>query len=128
MERLHYKDRATTGCETVIGEPPGSASSGAFDADAHDSYWEDAYLREPYYKSGYTWEDYRPGYRIGYEGAARNRTMKRRFDELETDLRVQYERIKGRSRLAWQDAKIAARAAWDRVERAMPGDFDRDGR
>lgn len=39
-----------------------------------------------------------------------------------------YERIRGKSRLAWQDAKHAARAAWDRVGHVMPGDFDNDGR
>lgn len=32
------------------------------------------------------------------------------------------------SRLAWDNAKDAVRAAWHRVERLMPGDFDNDGR
>jgi hypothetical protein len=36
--------------------------------------------------------------------------------------------VKGQSRLSWEQAKSASRAAWDRVERAMPGDLDRDGR
>jgi hypothetical protein len=36
--------------------------------------------------------------------------------------------VKGGSRLSWEQAKSASRAAWDKVERAMPGDLDRDGR
>jgi hypothetical protein len=53
---------------------------------------------------------------------------KTRFDDLEIEMAEQYERIKGKSRLAWEDAKLAARAAWDRIERLMPGDLDNDGR
>jgi hypothetical protein len=36
--------------------------------------------------------------------------------------------VKGNSRLSWDQAKSASRAAWHKVERAIPGDFDRDGR
>ena len=32
------------------------------------------------------------------------------------------------SRLEWRDAKPAVRDAWHRIERAIPGDFDKDGR
>jgi len=47
---------------------------------------------------------------------------------VEPELRGDYQRLKGKSRFAWEDAKAAARAAWDRVERALPGDVDDDGR
>ena len=40
----------------------------------------------------------------------------------------EYEKAKGNSKLAWEDAKGATREAWHRVERAIPGDFDKDGR
>jgi hypothetical protein len=36
--------------------------------------------------------------------------------------------VRGASRLSWDQAKHASRAAWHRVERAIPGDLDRDGR
>ena len=39
-----------------------------------------------------------------------------------------WERIKGKSRLTWAEAKASTRAAWHRVETALPGDFDGDGR
>ena len=43
-------------------------------------------------------------------------------------LRSDYERAKGSSRLNWEEAKGHARDAWHRVERAIPGDSDKDGR
>ena len=41
---------------------------------------------------------------------------------------VGLEKNKGKSRLNWEEAKDASRAAWHRVERAIPGDADGDGR
>jgi hypothetical protein len=35
--------------------------------------------------------------------------------------------VKGKSRLGWDRAKEATRDAWNRIERAIPGDSDRDG-
>ena len=85
-------------------------------------------LHEPYYSTDYTYDDYAPAYRTGYEAAGRYQGQNKRFDDLEPELRANYERIKGKSRLAWENAKDAVRAAWHRVERIMPGDFDNDGR
>jgi hypothetical protein len=112
----------------VAGGLAGHAAAEAFNPSVHEIYWREAYTSEPYYKSDYTYDDYAPGYRTGYETAGRYMGQNKRFDDLEPELRAQYERIKGKSRLAWEDAKQAARAAWDRVERVMPGDFDNDGR
>jgi hypothetical protein len=36
--------------------------------------------------------------------------------------------MRGDSRLDWEEAKHAVRAGWHRVERALPGDADGDGR
>ncbi len=30
--------------------------------------------------------------------------------------------------MGWDKAKQASRDAWDRIERALPGDFDKDGK
>jgi hypothetical protein len=107
--------------------PAGTAGS-AFNPSVHDIYWREAYSREPYYRAGYTYDDYAPAYRTGYEAGGRYLGQGKRFDDLDSELRSNYEHIKGKSRLAWEDAKNAARAAWHRVERLMPGDFDKDGR
>lgn len=94
--------------------------------DAENEYWRARYDKEGYYEAGRTYDDYEGAYRTGYE--ARSRYPGRNFDDLEPDLRANWEAAKGRSQLGWERAKRAVRAAWDRMERAMPGDADRDGR
>jgi predicted metalloenzyme YecM len=35
--------------------------------------------------------------------------------------------VKGNSRLSWPQAKSASRSAWEKVERAIPGDSNHNG-
>ena len=42
-------------------------------------------------------------------------------------MRKDWENTRDASRLTWDKAKDATRDAWHRVERAMPGDADKDG-
>ena len=72
------------------------------------------------------YDEYAPAYRYGWE--SRSKYQGRKFDEVESDLGRDWDRAKGRSRLGWENAKQATRDAWHRVERAIPGDADRDGR
>ena len=46
----------------------------------------------------------------------------------EADLQRDWESVKGKSRLTWEQARAATRNAWHRVEQALPGDADGDGR
>ena len=39
-----------------------------------------------------------------------------------------WDNAKGASKQTWNEAKHATRDAWHHVERALPGDADRDGR
>ena len=121
---------------TVIGGAAGAVAGGlagkgaaeSVNPTAEDSYWRDNYTKTPGYKSDYTYDDYAPAYRTGYTGWERARASGETWDSHEPKLRSEYERTKGKSRLAWEEAKGAARAGWDRVERAIPGDADRDGK
>ncbi len=93
---------------------------------AEDAYWRGAYANRPDYVRGYTYDDdYAPAYRLGYDARGR---LKGAFDASERELAVEWERIKGKSRLTWEQAKTAARDAWHHIERALPGDADGDGR
>jgi hypothetical protein len=47
---------------------------------------------------------------------------------VEPQLERDYEQYKGTSTVPWEKAKHAARDAWHRVEKALPGDADKDGR
>jgi len=109
----------------VGGAMAGKAAAERVNPTAEENYWREAHTREPYYASGLTYDDYAPAYRTGWEGAERYRGQ--RFDDVESDLERNYNAAKGKSRLAWEDARSATRAAWHRVEDTMPGDFDRDG-
>lgn len=96
--------------------------------DATDRYYRDQHQAAEYYSKDYEFDaDYRPAYRYGTQ--ARSHHVGRDWDDrLEADLERGWEKAKGNSRMAWGEAKHAVRDAWHGVERALPGDFDRDGR
>ena len=110
----------------IAGGYAGKAVAESIDPTAEDAYWRGNYAKEPYVKSGASFDDYQPAYRTGYTGYGKY--AGRQWDEVENDLQHEYEQGKGRSSLAWSDAKHATKAAWHRVERALPGDADGDGR
>ncbi|QOY62468.1 hypothetical protein INQ40_11320 [Lysobacter sp. H21R4] len=95
---------------------------------ATDNYYRDQYKNAVYYKPEYDYDtDYRPAYRYGTQ--ARSAHPGREWnDELESDLGNRWDNAKATSRMSWSEAKDAVRDAWHNVERALPGDFDRDGR
>ena len=97
----------------VIGGLAGKEVGEAFDPTVEDTYWSKHYADEPYYQKGYGYDDYAPAYRIGY--SARHRFGGRSFADSERDLEAAYIRDRGTSRLAWNEARAATRAAWDRV-------------
>ena len=85
--------------------------------------------RNPYAEPDHDYTDYEPAYRTGYEGYSTHYSDRGlTYDQAEPTLRQQYETQHGNSRLGWEKAKHATRDAWDRVERALPGDADHDGK
>jgi hypothetical protein len=119
---------------TVVGAAVGAVAGGlggkavgeSINPTVEDAYWRENYKNEPYANREYGYDDYAPAYRTGYEG--RSRYPDRKFEDVEGDLRSQYEQTRGTSRLGWDQARDATRSAWHRVERALPGDADGDGR
>ncbi len=110
----------------VVGGLAGKAAGEAIDPTVEAAYWEKTYSTEPYFQSGYTYDDYSPAYRTGYLG--RSQFKGKTWDQAERDLETEYNRAKGASKLQWDHAKHATKAAWHRIERALPGDADGDGR
>jgi hypothetical protein len=109
----------------VAGGLAGKGAAEAVNPTVEDAYWRDNYKSRPY-AAGATYDQYRPAYQHGWESYSRYRG--RKFDEVEPDLRRDWETGRSNTGLGWDKARSAARDAWDRVERAMPGDFDKDGR
>jgi hypothetical protein len=110
----------------VGGGLAGKAVAESVNPTDEDAYWRENYKTRPYVETGAAYDEYAPAYRYGWE--SRNKYEGRKFDEVESDLGRDWDRAKGKSRLGWEKAKDATRDAWHRVERAIPGDADRDGR
>jgi hypothetical protein len=109
----------------VAGGAAGKVAAEAVNPTAEDEYWRTNYATRPYVKEGVRYETYQPAYQYGWESYARYRG--RRFEEVEPTLRENWEgRTDGRT--GWDKVRDAVRDAWHRVERAIPGDADRDGR
>jgi len=104
-----------------LGGLAGRGIAELLDPAAEEAYWRENYETQPYYEAGYTYDDYHPAYRAGWEGRARYEG--RSFQEVERDLQADYERRRGASRLGWDRNREAARAAWNRFD--ATDDFER---
>jgi hypothetical protein len=91
---------------TELATPP------VINPTAEEAYWREAYRREPYYRPDCTYEDYSPAYRVGYTAPVRRQGE---FAQLEGELKNDFQQVRGRSRLHWEEARQAAWAAWRRV-------------
>lgn len=120
----------------VVGAAIGSVAGGlvgknvaeTINPTVEDEYWSTNYSSRPYVEPGYDYSDYSPAYRTGYEGYSAHGQKGMSYADAEPHLRQGYEREYGQNRLTWEKAKHATRDAWDRVERAIPGDADHDGK
>lgn len=110
----------------IAGAVAGHNVAEGFDPTAEDAYWEENHRLKPYYIGKFDYNDYRPAYRMGYEGYQQREGLS--FDEAEPGLSRKWEETRGDSRLTWDGARDAVRDGWHRVERKLPGDADGDGR
>ncbi len=109
----------------VAGGYAGKAAAESIDPTTEDAYWRENYRTRPYYEPSVQYDQYGPAYRHGWE--AKQRYPGKRFEDVESDLEHGW-RNQSNSKLTWQKAKNATRDAWNRVEKAIPGDSDKDGR
>jgi hypothetical protein len=113
----------------VAGGLAGKGVAEAIDPTVEDTYWRANYANRPYVGKGASFDDYGPAYRLGVDSYGRSNG--RTFKQSEADLERSWETAKGTSSLSWDEAKDASRDSWQRVsntiERAVPGDSDRDG-
>ena len=126
----------------VVGGPVGAVVGGAVGAVAgglagkgagemvnptvEDRYWSDKYPTSAHGSDGTPYTEYAPAYRYGWE--SQTRYAGQRFEDVEDKLEPDWDKAKGDSNLSWNKARSAVRDAWHRVEHAMPGDADNDGR
>lgn len=109
----------------VAGGLAGKGAAEAVNPTVEDAYWRENYRTTTYAKAD-TYDRWRPAYEHGWASYGRN--PGKTFEQAEPDLRRDWERTPYAGDLTWDKAKNATRDAWHRVERAMPGDADNDGR
>lgn len=98
-------------------------STGRGDWTTEERFWRDNYSSRPYAGQNRDFDEFRPGYRYGFESASRHRG--RNWDEVEPELRAGWDRYehRGENRSTWEQIKDSVRDAWDRV---TGDDDDRD--
>jgi phage tail tape-measure protein len=109
----------------VAGGAAGHGVAAMVDPAAEDAYWRDNYRTRPYVRNGAAYDEYRDAYRYGWESHAKATSP---WEDSEAELERGWDKAKTNSGLAWPDAREAVRDGWHRVERALPGDADGDGR
>jgi hypothetical protein len=104
----------------------GLAAGEDLDPVAEGDYWREAFASRPYYDASRSYEDYEPGYRLGWETAADPENAGTAFEEVEPDLRLKWERgeIEGDTRrgadaLTWEEMREAALDAWQRIRHGI---------
>lgn len=110
----------------VLGAKAGGSIAEAVNPTEYSKHFETKYRETPYYSAGREWNDYKPAYQYGYDTYGQYRGQ--RFEDAEPQLSRDWDSSKGSSRLGWNEAKGAVKDGWNHIERAMPGDADRDGR
>lgn len=110
----------------VAGGLAGKGTAEAFNPSDEEGYWRKNYVNRPYTKRDAPFQDYASAYRYGWE--SQNQHPGKRYEEVESDLEQGWEKVKGKSTLAWIHAKEATRDAWHRVEKATGTDKESTGK
>ena len=77
--------------------------------DAEDAYWQEQYASRLYAKADRSYAHYRPAFRFGAYATAEHHV--RGWDDVEADLARGWVAARGKSQLAWEEARHAVRDA-----------------
>lgn len=97
----------------VVGGLAGKGVAEAIDPTRERDYWSENFRGREYVDAHSSFDDYGPAYGFGVE--ARGLHPGRRFDEVEHELSGDWNTRRGTSGLSWEQAKHAARDAWNRI-------------
>lgn len=113
---------------TAIGGPAGAiiggiaglavgAVSGSAIADLNredEMYWQNNFQSRPYVQQGDTYQTYADAYRFGGQTAENEQYRGKTFDEVEADIRANYEQTPAGANLAYDRARGAINDAYER--------------
>ena len=83
------------------------------DWTTEETYWRENYNRRPYVQPGQDYDAYGPAYRFGYDASTRYPV--KNWNDVEADLRRDWDRYEYRGQSTWEQIKSAVRDAWDRM-------------
>lgn len=97
----------------LIGGYVGKAVGEVVDPTSEEAFWRDEHPNQPYAEQEVAFDDYAPAYRVGYLGYHQFGGRERSFEDAERDLEASY--IETKAKIPWSQARVASKAAWDRV-------------
>ena len=100
----------------MIGAVLGKGIAHSIDPTSEEQYWQEHFHEQPYYQSNYTYDDFKPAYRLGWHLY----TPGGSFEDIENELNDHWKREKGSSKLPLELARDAARASWMRMAKLSP--------
>lgn len=86
------------------------------DPSGEVEYWIAHHAAQSFVKNNSSYADYEPAYSTGYN----NYTPGESFEQAEPDLIKYYQDHSGDYHLSWEEARPAAKAAWDRLALIFP--------
>lgn len=95
----------------VAGGFGGKQVAESIDPTVELAYWKENYRSRPYYDATLPYSEYETVYRF----AAENYRKDCQFNDCESDLRARWEKTNPRSKLTWENAKLAMQDAWHRI-------------
>lgn len=105
-----------TGGDRAVSTGTGGLAAGEdLDPVAEGDYWRENFRRRPYYEARKEYSDYEPSYRYGWERAGQSEYRNRGFEEVELDLKRDWEASNSERLAAWEDARDPARDAFERA-------------
>lgn len=121
---------------TIIGAAIGATLGGLagkgvaenIDPTREEAHWREFYRSRPYVTPAARFEDYGPAYSYGVH--AYGLYPPQRFEDVEAELAHNWDAMRGKSDLSWEQARAATRDAWQRLSdldhaRDLAGDLVR---
>ena len=108
----------------VAGAYSGRGVAETINPTHEEEYWREHHHKQEWADDQTSFEDYRPAYRTGIEGATKY--SGRQYHEIEGDLARDYEKNDANLAIPWDRARPAVKAAWHRLSGVTgPRDTDR---
>ncbi len=102
----------------VLGGLAGKATAEDINPTHEGSYWRDNYASRPYVMASYSYGEYEPAYRYGWESFGRYSGENHPFASFEAEMSRGWNAVRGTSTLLWAQAREASKDAWERVQHA----------